>query len=128
MTSNKTNNASERRLGPDFWVKAIGRISLLAWVVFLVSLITFHYARPEMVPGYAAYLKIENEYRTEWDLGLSNFLFIELLICCVVSFVAIFVNARRMRRKTDRLHFNAILLFLVSLSTGLIVYFNVLNS
>ncbi|WP_111977071.1 hypothetical protein [Algibacillus agarilyticus] len=122
----KNRNMTDRRQGPDFRLKFMNILMLVSWVVLLTSLITFEFARPEFIPGYAKYKEMELMFRTEWDLYLSNILFLELMICCFVSLTAIGINQTRLKRATDHRRFNQILAFIVSITACVYIWLEVL--
>ncbi len=119
-------NRVERRKGPDFWHKLLKYATIVAWLSLLASMITLQYARPELLPGYAKYRGLSHLYRLEWDVFASNLLFYQLLLCSVLSLLAITINSQRLRRSDDHLHFNLILLLLVSTIAGLMIAIKVL--
>ncbi|AWB67560.1 hypothetical protein C2869_14420 [Saccharobesus litoralis] len=123
----KKANFVERRHGPDFRIKFMRVLTIFAWSILLLSLLTFEYARPELVPGYAKYKGLEELFRAEWDITLSNLLFSELLLCCLISVVTIVLSQTRLKRATDRQKFNQIFVFIVSITACVYVWLEILG-
>ncbi|MER2493989.1 hypothetical protein [Catenovulum sediminis] len=119
------NNEIERRKGSDALIKVIRLTNLLAWLSFILAMIWFRLARPEKVPGYAKYKKIEDTYRDVWLQDWTDLLFIQLVICSVITVFAMVLNLRRLKRKSDHFHYNLILLLLVCIAAVLYLLFNI---
>ncbi|WAJ71397.1 hypothetical protein [Catenovulum adriaticum] len=111
---------NDRREGSDWINRLISIFSVLAWSSFILALIWFHYASPELIPGYAVYKGIEDEFRDEWLKRWTDRLTIQLIICSITSFIAVVINLKRSRRKED--HFHSSLLMLVMISIAAILY------
>lgn len=111
---------NERREHSDWINRLISILSVLAWLSFILALIWFHYASPELIPGYAVYKGIEDEFRDEWLKLWTDRLTIQLIICCITSLIAILFKLKRMRRKED--HFHSSLLMLAIVSVAAVLY------
>lgn len=117
---------TERRQGPDWLIKILWAFTILAWLIFVFSLISYEIAKPEKIPGYAQYIEITNEYRTEWIKNWADVLFYQLIGSSILSLCALFANTQRLKRKTDAMHFNLVLLFIVCVSAGFYIWFEIL--
>lgn len=100
----------ERRKGPDALVKSMRWLSISAWLLFIICLVITHYASPDMDTGLVRYWGLEID--TEWHPQLTRILLYMLAVCVVLSLLSLLVNRLRLRRRTDHLHFNIILLLL----------------
>lgn len=101
----------ERRKGPDVFSKSIRWLTITAWLIFIICMIVTHYARPEIHAGMVRHWGLE--IRTEWHPQLTAVLIYLLWLCLFLSGVSLIINRLRLRRRTDRLHFNVILLLLM---------------
>ncbi|EWH08594.1 hypothetical protein DS2_16649 [Catenovulum agarivorans DS-2] len=117
---------NERRKGADWVIKSIWATNLVAWLSFILAMVWFRLARPEKLPGYAKYKKIEDEYRLEWAEQWTEFLFWQLIICCAITLIAMFINLKRMKRKSDHFHYNLAVLLAVAVAAVLYVYTQIL--
>ncbi|KMT64871.1 hypothetical protein [Catenovulum maritimum] len=117
---------ADKRKGPDWVIKTLWILTVLAWLGFILSLFSYHFARPELVPGYAEYIQTTQEYRTEWLKDWTAILTYQLIFSAIVSLLAIIVNSRRLKRKTDKFHFNLVLLALASVSAFSYIWVEVL--
>lgn len=104
----------ERRKGPDWVSLSLSWYAVTAWLLFIVCLVIVHFARPEYNTGLVRYWGIE--VRNSWHPQLTEWLLYLLFACSVFSLLSVIVNKMRMRRKTDFLRVNLLLLFLMSLS------------
>lgn len=110
---------NERRERSDWINRLISIFSVLAWTSFILSLIWFHYASPELIPGFAVYKGIEDEFREEWLKFWTDKLTIQLIVCSMTSFIAIILNLKRMRRKSDHFHSSLLMLAIISIAATL---------
>ncbi|MDX3774240.1 hypothetical protein QE250_08955 [Chromatiaceae bacterium AAb-1] len=108
--SNTQTPFRERRKGPDKLSKSLRWLTIVAWLVFIVCMILTHYARPEMDTGLVRYWDLE--IRAEWHPQLTRLLIYLLWLCLGLSLLSLGINRLRLRRRTDHLHFNIILLLL----------------
>ncbi len=108
----------ERREGPDLLCRAFKYLAIVAWLLFLAALIVSHYARPEMDSGLVRYLGLD--VRDYWRPRLTFWLVYLLWGCVLVSVVSFLLNRARLKRRSDHLHFNIILLLLSS--SGMLFY------
>lgn len=124
MTDNsKKAEKFERRQGPDWICRAFGWLAISGWLLFLLAMIIAHYARPEMNTGLVRYWGIE--IRSEWHPMLTVYLQYFLLASAISSGLSLLLNRLRLRRRTDHLHFNIVLLLLSCLSLLLYLFWYV---
>ncbi|WP_018691665.1 hypothetical protein [Algicola sagamiensis] len=96
--------------------KVIRALTLTAWGLFILSLVIFHYARPELEWGILRYFDIP--VRTFWLISLLTWLKVVLLACVAFSCYAIYLNYQA---GANHFRFNLYLLATVS-----IVFFTLL--
>ncbi len=110
----------DRRKGADIWVRTLNILAITAWSCFVVALVLFHYARPELETGVARYFNLS--VRDNWIVSLKVWLEGFLVLCCVFSLISMGINFRRLRRKGDRFQYNLIILLLVAVSFLLMLF------
>ena len=110
---------NDRRRHSDWVNKLLTVAAVVAWTSFILALIWFHYARPDLIPGYAKYKGIEDKFREDWLLNWTDMLTIQLVICSIFSLTAILINLKRMRRKNDHFHTSLLMLAIVSVAATL---------
>jgi len=105
----------DRRKGVDWISKTINFSNIFSWVAFLVALILFHYARPEI--EYLIYHLVEQQIsvRTTWVENLKYWLEMTLYFCLSLSVLTIGLNQFRLKRRTDRQRYNTYMLIVMSL-------------
>lgn len=110
----------ERRHGPDWLCRAFSYLALIAWILFLGSLLVTHFAKPEMDTGLVRYWNIE--IRADWHPQLTYYLQYMLWGALIISGISLLMNRMRLKRRSDHLHFNILLLLLSSAALLLYVY------
>lgn len=103
-----------RRKGPDWVVQSFHWLSVIGWVLLIVALGLSHMAKPEMNTGLVRYWGIQ--IRDYWEPTLTGQLIYLLWWCCLVSLCSIVLNQFRLRRATDRQHYNSVALLLITLA------------
>jgi hypothetical protein len=103
-----------RRKGPDWVVQSFHWLSVVGWIILIVSLGLSHLAKPEMNTGLVRYWGVE--LRDYWEPTLTGQLIYLLWWCCLVSLLSIVLNQFRMRRAADRRQYNSVVLLLISLT------------
>jgi hypothetical protein len=105
----------QRRSNSDWVSVAINLFNIFSWVVFLIALVIFHYARPEV--EYFIYQMVNEQVnvRTDWLVDLKGWLEITLYFCLSLSLLTIVLNQFRLKRRTDRQRYNMYMLFVMSL-------------
>lgn len=96
---------------PLFKLMVAGNI--VAWLIFLVSLYIFHYARPEVEYGFYRYLGIAS--RSHWIIPLTNWLAVLLVLTLLFSLSSIWLHKKRARRAQDNLGVNLFILLVAAL-------------
>ncbi|KKO50450.1 hypothetical protein VT06_00190 [Arsukibacterium sp. MJ3] len=108
----------ERRAGPDLLCRAFKYLAIIAWLLFFVALVLSHYARPDMDSGLVRYLGID--IRDYWRPQLTFWLVYLLWGCVIITAASIVLNWVRLKRYSDHLHFNIIVLLLSA--SGMLFY------
>jgi len=119
MTAYKPGKDKDRRRGPDLWIRAISFVGVIGWLAMLAAMIIADKARPEPETVTTRFHNII--MRTTWDMELTTYLFYSMIAGLFIGIAGLFINARRLKRKNDRLRVNLILLLLISV-TGIIAY------
>ncbi|QTH64345.1 hypothetical protein J1N51_02340 [Psychrosphaera ytuae] len=101
----------DRRSGPDWVMQTVNTLNVLSWVVFVIALAIFHYARPELNNIILEFHQIP--VREHWIYRLKQYLFISLYISVGLSLVSLLVNQVRNKRKTDHRRYNLVFLTIV---------------
>ena len=95
-------NGKERRKGTDWVDISINCLNIAAWIIFLIALIIFHYARPEFEYVYYKFFSESVSVRTHWLVELKSWLLLTLYFCVASSIATLVPNRFRIKRKTDR--------------------------
>ena len=103
----------ERRKGADWIDVAINVLNISAWIVFLVALILFHYAKPEVEYFIYSMMNEPVEVRKHWVVELKSWLFVTLYFCTFISGLTLVVNHYRLKRKDDRQRYGLMMLVVV---------------
>ncbi len=101
----------ERRKSDEFWIKTFRFLSLLGWVLFILSLVISFYATPEKSYGLLRYHNIQ--VRDSWMSPLTDYLYILLWGTAAFSLVSIILSHFRVRRATDDKYYNFWLLLVI---------------
>ncbi|WP_026959111.1 MULTISPECIES: hypothetical protein [Aliagarivorans] len=113
----------ERRRGPDVLQRTFVWVSVIAWVLFLGSLIAYHYARPEI--PYSNFVNPDGVvYRDYWREDYQRLFVYLLWSCCGITLAGVLLNYRRSRRRSDHYLVNLGLLGLISVSSLFAYYVN----
>ena len=88
-------------------------LNIMGWLALVVTLVLFHFARPDFISGVQAYWGIEGD--TGWSAGYVKAMQIMLQVCLLVSLVSIVMRARRNRRQGDHFGFNLFVLASIAL-------------
>ncbi len=111
-------NGADRRQLPakqDTLYRILSIGVILGWCLFVIAMLVFHYARPEIAPGFFDYRNVDS--RDFWDAPMTMLLLILLGCCFVLSAVALMIRAKRARRRNDGLWLNLFFLFIVTLAS-----------
>ena len=96
-------------------------INVIGWMVCIVALLVFHYARPEFISGAQDFWGVSG--REEWSRPLSFYLVALLLGCVGLSLAVLLLKTRRTRRSNDYFGMNGFVLLIVALGSLSILYF-----
>ena len=111
----------DRRKGPDFVSHFVNLLNVTSWDVFLVALIFFHYARPEM--NTIIHQMHDIPVRLGWVNSLRDWMILSLYVCIGISVMTLIFNNFRLKRKTDFRRYNQVFLLLVSAAfVGVVTY------
>ena len=105
----------ERRQEPDLLQRSFFWLALACWGLFLVAMLAFHYARPEVEYGLLRYWDID--VRTSWKPQMLRVFLYALWSCCGVTLVSVVLNFPRNRRLEDYHIFYFVLLLLIALGS-----------
>ncbi|CAM3826066.1 hypothetical protein [Rheinheimera salexigens] len=109
---------SDRRSGPDLVCRLFTLLAIAGWLLFVVCLVITHYASPEMDSGLVRYWHID--IRTYWRPTLTAWLEWLLWGCVLLSGISFVLHWFRLKRRSDHLHLNIVLLFVTSV--GFLLY------
>lgn len=85
----------------------------IVWLLFVASMMIFHFARPELESGLSRFWG--ESVRQEWDAELTGWLYGMLFVCALSSILLIFLRKQRSRRKNESTAANLIILAVVAL-------------
>ncbi|MDF2179923.1 hypothetical protein P2G88_16845 [Aliiglaciecola sp. CAU 1673] len=125
-------NKSQKWEGPDrrqtppekdglFRLLVMG--SVAGWITFILAMLVFHFARPELGTGFARYLGIGQS--STWSESLTLYLLALLVLCLVFSLIALFIKSRRARRRHDGIWLNLMILLVISSASLVWVFMRV---
>ena len=112
-----------RRRGPDSWLKLLTIITVAGWISLGVAFILFDFARPETETLFHHIFGSLPE--RGWNDTIMNGVFYTVLLCQGMSVAGVFINSRRMRRKSDRYRWS--LMGLAIMSSFSTILFTLLN-
>lgn len=118
MSLRRAYKGKNRRKIPrkrDSFFRFVVGLNVLAWGVFVISMILFHYARPELISGVQEYWGMEG--RDNWSETLSFYLIALLTLCFVLALAVLLMRRKRSRRKHDYFGMNVIILIVISASS-----------
>ena len=118
----RSRKASDRRKGPDIWIKSLSWIGVVGWLLMLVALAVVEKARPQFETFFDRWF-LETNLRTTWDLEFARYFFYLMIVGLGISVVDLAINARRRRRKSDSYRISLVLLGLISVVSILIYVF-----
>ncbi len=119
MPVDYTKMRTERRKGPDLWVKLLGWLAIVGWFLMFMVLFIIDRAKPEYENMFtkAANIKV----RTSWNQELINYLFYLMIFGLCMSIIGLVINSRRHHRAKDRFRYTLIILGIISL-LGIIMH------
>lgn len=98
----------------DTFYQIVIGLNVVAWVIFVICLIIFHYARPELVSGVQDYWGVSG--REDWSYTLSFYLIVLLFICTFMNLCVMVMRRYRTRRKHDYFGINVVILLAISVT------------
>jgi nitric oxide reductase large subunit len=107
----------------DRFYQCVMVMNIIAWVLLIASLVTFHYARPEFITGVQNFWGIEG--RDFWSQEHLSDLLSLLQICLLITIVTIVLRSRRNRRKSDGVGVNILILLVISITSLVTIYMTV---
>jgi hypothetical protein len=113
MIENSTDTRSDRRIGPDPWIKILRWFGVFGWFVMIVALYIIDKAKPEEENMFTKTANIS--VRTTWDQELIRYLFFLFIFGFCISAIGLVINSRRHHRKDDRFRYILIILGTISL-------------
>lgn len=111
----------ERRSKSPIRTNVLHALSVIAWFFFLLALIMFHYARPELEYGIVRYFGLP--YREHWLMTPRNLLILFLMLTGIMSSISIIMRQRYSRRADDSIGVNQISLFIMCSICLLVILF-----
>lgn len=113
---NTADESPDRRQIPriqDGFYRAVLVANALAWLILVIALILFHFARPDFVSGVQQYWGMEGD--TQWSQKYVDAMRAMLQVCLGVSLMTMIMRARRNRRRDDNYGVNLFILAGISL-------------
>ena len=105
----------ERRYKADLLQRSFSWLALICWGLFLVAILAFHYARPEVEYGLLRYLGLD--IRKTWELKMQLVFLYSLWGCFGITLISVVLNFSRNRRLEDyHIFYFAFLLFIAVVS------------
>ncbi|NLM73558.1 MAG: hypothetical protein GX184_05980 [Clostridiaceae bacterium] len=91
----------ERRKGPDLILRLVRISSIILWGFIILNFFVIFSAKPEFESFFDRLLGLT--VRENWDYRLLSISLVTSLIQLILSVFALFLNTRRLKRKTDRI-------------------------
>ena len=116
-------NRKNRRKGPDFWLRALSVLTVAGWLLLFASFVLFDLARPETETLFHHIMGVLPQ--KGWSETLRNAVFYLVIGSQAASMIGVWVNGRRMRRKSDKFRWSIMgLCISSSLIALLLMFFN----
>jgi len=112
----------DRRRRRDIIEKLVLVISIVCWILFVLTLAYISNAMPEQ-PTIFDPKGVYRTARTYWDPDMILNAFISLNATLVSSLIGLALNALRIKRTTDRVNPSLLMMVILSLIGVLIIYF-----
>lgn len=109
----------EKRTGPDLLVSWVRVSSFIVWLMLIAMLVLNDYAKPQATTFFDKLFNIS--VNDSWDASILHYSFIVSIILFVFSLLSIFVNTKRLKRRSDRISFSLVLGIILS-SINIILY------
>jgi glucan phosphoethanolaminetransferase (alkaline phosphatase superfamily) len=114
-------NRRKTSLQNDSFYRMIIGISVVSWLVFVIALMVFHYARPAVVYGMQDFNPMQAQQG--WSETLSVYLIILLFVCMLLNILVLVLKRQRTRRTRDAYGVNGFILLFVALGSLVALYF-----
>ena len=111
---------TERRKGPDPYVKVISYFSGATWLLVMVILAIVSSAQPKTPTLFDRNARMMGS--GTWDKSLLVYAIIALAVTAIICFTGLAINSIRHRRKSD-IYNRSLMVFGVGSIIGIIVYF-----
>lgn len=102
---------SDKRKGPDLILRLISLSSIILWGFIILNFCVILSAKPEFESFFDRLLNLT--VRDYWDYRLLHISLVTSLTQFILSVLALFLNTRRLKRKTDRIRASIIIISLV---------------
>jgi hypothetical protein len=116
MSYEINHQGTERRRGPDVWLKLVNWVAISCWILMLGVLYLFDKAKPRTSTFFDRTANIPVD--TSWDLGIVNNLLVLLATILGFCTIGLLVNSRRVKRRDDHYSVSLILLGIIA---GLVI-------
>ena len=108
----------EKRNGKDIYIKSMSWFAAAGWLLMFVTLCLIEKAKPQHETFLDRFFDIS--VRSAWNKELVLITFWLILIGFTIGIIGIIINLRRMRRKDDKLRFDMVAPWLLTIiGTGL---------
>lgn len=111
MTAYRYGKSSDRRRGPDIWLKTISWLGVTGWLIMVAAMMVADKAKPPFETVATRFFNVR--LRSTWDKELSMWLFCLMCLGLCMSSVGLAINSRRLSRKDDQLRINLIIIWLI---------------
>ncbi|HGY54758.1 MAG TPA: hypothetical protein ENK44_03560 [Caldithrix abyssi] len=97
---------TDRRTGPDKVLKTMRWLGVFGWILVIVVFILFEISRP-VITTFIDRWNNKVIVQPEWDKATAHVLLFIMYLGLTVSSIGIWLNTKRLKRKTDfyRIHF-----------------------
>ncbi|HAA25302.1 MAG TPA: hypothetical protein DCE11_04175 [Ruminiclostridium sp.] len=109
----------DRRKKPDALCVWLEIASIAVWVLLFCVLIFYQKALPQVETFFDRFFGIE--VRDTWDYSKLDIAFYLLVFLFLFSALSVFLNSKRLKRKTDRIR-RSFIISLIGSFTGIIIY------
>jgi hypothetical protein len=113
------HNITEKRNGPDFYIKWIKTSSYIVWFFLAVFVFLTDLAKPQEATFFDRLLDVS--VRTIWDKQLLTYAFIIAITLFTYSLFSLLLNCKRLKRKSDHLNVSLIISTVIS-AVGILLY------
>ncbi len=110
--------SSEKRKGPDLIFRLIDILSIVLWAFLIINISVILYAKPQWETFFDRLFK--TGVREHWDYGLLCAALFLSLVQFIISLLSLYLNSKRLKRKTDRVRnsivisiFSSLLIFII---------------